>query len=156
MTGPAIGTPRDLAGIREQARALATELPGPLRRITVRSGEEAIVIEWQQGAAPTAGAAAPAVSTADVTGDDPGAGPPLELVLSPMVGTFYRAPEPGAEPFVQVGDAIEAGRVVGIVEAMKLMNPIPAEVAGVVTDVLVANGETVEFGQPLIAVVPTS
>jgi acetyl-CoA carboxylase biotin carboxyl carrier protein len=156
MTGQAIGTPQDLAGIREHARALATELPGALRRLKVRSGDEAIVIEWQPGAAPTGGAAAPAVSTADATGDDRGAGGALELVLSPMVGTFYRAPEPGAEPFVQVGDAIEVGRVIGIVEAMKLMNPIQAEAAGTVTDVLVANGETVEFGQPLIAVGPAS
>ena len=66
-----------------------------------------------------------------------------------MVGTFYAAPSPGAEPFVKVGDRVKEETVVCIVEAMKLMNEIEAEVSGVIVDVLVENAQLVEFGQPL-------
>ena len=76
------------------------------------------------------------------------------LVKSPMVGTFYRAPAPDAPPFVEVGQEIEPGQVVCIVEAMKLMNEIKAEVAGRVVEIFAENGEPVEFGQPLFAVEP--
>jgi acetyl-CoA carboxylase biotin carboxyl carrier protein len=80
--------------------------------------------------------------------------PGLELVRAPMVGTFYRAPEPGAPPFVEPGTRVEADTIVGIIEVMKLMNSIPAGCAGVVTNVLVGNAEPVEYGQPLIAIDP--
>jgi acetyl-CoA carboxylase biotin carboxyl carrier protein len=76
-----------------------------------------------------------------------------ELITSPMVGTFYRAPSPEADPFVQVGDRIESDTVLCIIEAMKVMNEIPAGRAGVVREILVDNGESVEFGQPLYRVV---
>jgi acetyl-CoA carboxylase biotin carboxyl carrier protein len=76
------------------------------------------------------------------------------LVKSPMVGTFYRAPEPGAHPFVEVGARVTAESIVGIVEVMKLMNSIPAGQAGVVTHLLVADGEPVEYGQVLIVIEP--
>jgi acetyl-CoA carboxylase biotin carboxyl carrier protein len=72
------------------------------------------------------------------------------------VGTFYHAAEPGADPYVSVGDEVEPGQVVGIVEAMKLMNPIAAEVPGTVVEVLVGNAQPVEFGQPLLALAPAS
>jgi acetyl-CoA carboxylase biotin carboxyl carrier protein len=86
---------------------------------------------------------------------DPARLPPgLELVRAPMVGTFYRAPEPGAPPFVAPGARVEPDTVVGIIEVMKLMNSIPAGCAGVVTNVLVGNAEPVEFGQPLVAIDP--
>ena len=71
-----------------------------------------------------------------------------------MVGTFYRAPAPDAPPFVEVGQTLETGQVVCIIEAMKLMNEIKAEVSGRVVDILVENGAPVEFGQPLFAVEP--
>jgi len=76
------------------------------------------------------------------------------LVKSPMVGTFYRAPEPGAHPFVEVGARVDAESIVGIVEVMKLMNSIPAGQAGVVTHVLVDDGEPVEYGQVLVVIEP--
>ena len=66
-----------------------------------------------------------------------------------MVGTFYRAPSPGAKPYVEIGDTIKPGDVVCIIEAMKLMNEIKAEIGGKVTEVLVENGQPVEFGQTL-------
>jgi len=73
-------------------------------------------------------------------------------IVSPMVGTFYRAPSPESPPFVEAGQIVEVGQVVCIVEAMKLMNEIKAEVRGKVVDVLVNNAEPVEFGQPLFRV----
>jgi acetyl-CoA carboxylase biotin carboxyl carrier protein len=76
-------------------------------------------------------------------------------VQSPMVGTFYRAPAPGAEPYVKEGDLLQKGTVVCIIEAMKLMNEIEAEVAGRVARILVENGQPVEFGQTLFFVEPT-
>ncbi len=76
------------------------------------------------------------------------------IIKSPMVGTFYRAPAPDAPPFAEVGQDIEVGQVVCIIEAMKLMNEIKSEVAGRVTEVLMQSGEAVEFGQPLFSVEP--
>ena len=73
-------------------------------------------------------------------------------VTSPMVGTFYSAPSPGAKPFVQVGDVVSKGQVVCIIEAMKLMNEIEAEVSGKVTKILVEDGKPVEYGQVLMYV----
>jgi acetyl-CoA carboxylase biotin carboxyl carrier protein len=72
------------------------------------------------------------------------------VVTAPMIGTYYSAPSPGDPPFVRVGDAVEVGQVVGIIEAMKIMNEILADRAGTVAEVLVANGQPVEYGSPLI------
>ena len=76
-----------------------------------------------------------------------------ELIVSPLVGTFYEAPAEDAPSFVKVGDKVEAGQVVGIIEAMKLMNEIESECAGTVAEVLVENGEPVEYGQPIFRIV---
>ena len=76
------------------------------------------------------------------------------VIKSPMVGSFYRAPAPDAPPFVEVGQEIDIGQVVCIIEAMKLMNEIKSEVAGRIAEVLVDNGSPVEFGQPLFVVEP--
>ena len=73
-------------------------------------------------------------------------------VRSPMVGTFYRAASPGAKPFVEVGDTVQVGDTLCIIEAMKLMNEIESDKAGVVKQVLVENGQPVEFGQPLVVI----
>ena len=75
-------------------------------------------------------------------------------VESPMVGTFYSAPKPGAPPFVKVGDVVGVGQVLCIVEAMKLMNEIESEVAGTVVEVLTSNGDPVQFGQVLFRIEP--
>ena len=74
------------------------------------------------------------------------------VVKSPLVGTFYSAPDPESEPFVKVGDTVSKGQVLGIVEAMKLMNEIESDYAGTVKQVLVSNEEVVEFGQPLFVI----
>ena len=78
----------------------------------------------------------------------------LVEIKSPMVGTFYSAPEPGAEPYAKAGSRVAAGQVVCIIEAMKIMNEIESEVVGVVREVLVENAQPVEFGQPLFRVDP--
>ena len=82
--------------------------------------------------------------------------PKWEEVKSPMVGTFYRSPAPDEPPFVGVGDRIRTGQAVCIIEAMKLMNEIEAEVSGQIVEILVENGEPVEYGQPLMRVNPNS
>ncbi len=74
------------------------------------------------------------------------------VITSPMVGTFYTAPSPGAEPFVSIGDEIKEGDVVCIVEAMKMMNEIKSEISGKITSILVENAEPVEFGQDLFVI----
>jgi acetyl-CoA carboxylase biotin carboxyl carrier protein len=76
-------------------------------------------------------------------------------IVAPMVGTFYRAPKPDAPPFVAEGDDVEIGQIVCILEAMKLFNEIPSEVAGRIARVVVENGTPVEFGQPLFLVDPS-
>ncbi len=78
------------------------------------------------------------------------------IIKSPMVGTFYRTPAPDAPPFLEVGQELQVGQVVCIIEAMKLMNEIKSEVSGRIVEVLAENGSAVEFGQPLFAVEPLS
>ena len=105
-----------------------------------------------QGAAQTGLAAAQAASAAPVSTApaDPEAG--LHLLKSPIVGTFYSSPSPGASPFVSPGDHVEKGQVICVVEAMKLMNEIECDAAGEVVKCLVADGQAIEFGQPLFGI----
>jgi acetyl-CoA carboxylase biotin carboxyl carrier protein len=81
-----------------------------------------------------------------------GAQEELHIVKSPIVGTFYEAPAPGAPPFMKIGDVVEAGQVICIIEAMKLMNEIESDVAGELVQKLVVNNQAVEYGQPLFAI----
>jgi len=109
---------------------------------------------------PAAGeGAGPAVSVPSPSGPlGPSVSPALPSNLveikSPMVGTFYAAPEPGAEPYAKVGSRVSPGQVVCIIEAMKIMNEIESEVSGLIREVLVENAQPVEFGQPLFRVDP--
>ena len=99
-------------------------------------------VGWGQAAlSPAAPSAAPASNSPSGT-----------QVTSPMVGTFYRAPSPGADPFVEVGTQVKKGDTLCIIEAMKLLNEIEAEVSGTVKEILVDNGSPVEFGQPLFVI----
>jgi acetyl-CoA carboxylase biotin carboxyl carrier protein len=113
---------------------------------------------WVASAAPVAArpAAAPAAAAAPADEPKPAAAPATNQkhVTSPMVGTFYRSPAPDADPFVEVGDVVEVGQTVCIIEAMKLMNEIEAEVKGRVVQILVENAQPVEFGQKLFLVEP--
>jgi len=95
-------------------------------------------------------ASAPVAAAAPVVAADPHAG--LHIVKSPIVGTFYNSPSPDSDAFVSVGDKVEVGKVLCIVEAMKLMNEIESDAAGEIVEVLVKPGQPVEYGQPLFAV----
>jgi acetyl-CoA carboxylase biotin carboxyl carrier protein len=137
-----------LTELREHALRMAAELPGALRRVSVCSGDTTIEIEWQpqqdHQAVVVTTAATPVTAAEPVPFADEGT-----VVRSPMVGTFYRSSSPDAAPYVEVGDVVAAGQTVAIVEAMKLFNPIAVESAGVVVEVLVEDGQSVEFDQPL-------
>lgn len=104
-----------------------------------------------QVAAPQLAAPQPAAATAvaETVGKAVSAG---NALTAPMVGTAYLAPEPGAAPFVKVGDRVKAGDTLLIIEAMKVMNPIKATAAGTVEDILVSDAQPVEFGEPLIVI----
>ena len=131
--------------------------------IEIKEGEESVRISrhGNQPAAPVAYAApapapAPAPAAAEAPAAEavaPAAAPVADnAVLSPMVGTFYRAPSPEAPSFIEVGQSVRVGDVLCIVEAMKMMNQIEADRAGTVTAIHVENGEAVEFDQPLISI----
>lgn len=105
--------------------------------------------------APSASAPGPAEPTATPPAAPASAiDPTLVAIKSPMVGTFYRSPAPDEDSFVEVGDRIQTGQTVCIIEAMKLMNELEAEVSGEVVDILVENAEPIEFGQPLMRIRP--
>jgi acetyl-CoA carboxylase, biotin carboxyl carrier protein len=108
-----------------------------------------------QAPAPAPVVAAPTVEAAPAAAAAPAAPPAPEghVVKAPMVGTFYRAPNPGAPPFVEVGQTVKEGDALCIIEAMKLLNEIEADKAGVIKEILVENGEPVEYGQPLFVIV---
>lgn len=91
----------------------------------------------------------PVIVSSDREASKPASSAARNLVKSPMVGTFYSAPAPDAQPFAKVGSSIEVGQVICIIEAMKLMNEIKSEVKGKIVEILVNNGDPVEFGQPL-------
>jgi len=121
------------------ARQLPSQAPG-YAQMAPAAAIAAAAPPVQVVAAPTAGAA----------GSTPRAGE--HIVTAPMVGTYYSAPSPGAKNFVEIGDEVELGQVMCIIEAMKMMNQIEAEKAGTVQAILVKNGEPVEFGQPLFII----
>ena len=135
-----------------------------IAELEIREGEESVRISRGGGvqAAPAAPAPAPQApapqsAPADVgappEADDQGGGLPSGHVIeSPMVGTFYRASSPSSPPFVEVGQNVKAGDTVCIIEAMKILNQIEADVSGTVKAVLVENGSPVEFGEPLIVI----
>ena len=105
----------------------------------------------QQPVQPVVAAPAPAPASASAHEAAKAAG---NTINSPMVGTFYKAPAPDAAPFVKEGDIIKEGQTVCIIEAMKLMNEIKAEIKGKVVKIMVENGQAVEFGQPLFVIEP--
>ncbi len=128
---------------------------GGLAEIELTEGEDSVRIVNN----PSAVASAPTSQTPVLSEETPTSAElsanetkDAETINSPMVGTFYRAPSPGAKPFVSVGQHVQAGETVCIIEAMKLLNEIEAEFDGVIEKVLVENGAPVEFGQPLFEI----
>ena len=104
-----------------------------------------------RGGAAVIGAAQQSILPSQMADDGAEPAPPDgQVVTAPMIGTFYSAPSPGDSPFVHVGDEVEIGQAIGIIEAMKIMNEIIADRAGVVLEVLVENAQPVEYGSPLL------
>lgn len=136
--------------------------------LEITEGDDRVKIVNRVGAAPVAAAApaviatpvvasaAPAAAPAPAVAAEPAAAPvaaeDTRTINSPMVGRFYRAPSPGAKPFADVGQKVKAGDTVCIIEAMKLLNEIETEYDGVIKEILVENGQPVEFGQPLFVI----
>lgn len=141
---------RDLADLLNETGLTEIEWSeGPLKVRVTKGGAAPIYAAAPVAAAAAAAAVAATGAPAAAGGDDashPGA------VKSPMVGTVYTAPEPGAATFVKVGDSVNAGQTVLIVEAMKTMNPITAPKGGRVARILIENQQPVEFGQPLLII----
>ena len=137
-------------------RALAAILhEADLSEIEIQNGDAKLRVARQIVRAPAPTAATVSVEAQPRASESAASAAPKAIegaVLSPMVGTAYRAPEPGARPFVEVGDRVRPGQVVMIVEAMKTMNQIIAETAGAVREVFVEDGQPVEYGEPLLAI----
>jgi len=120
-----------------------------LKKASANASAPAHVISASEFSPPPT-AASPAPSA--VRSSDPGAASDLHLIKSPIVGTFYASPSPGADPFVSRGGRVDAGQVLCIIEAMKLMNEIESDVAGEIVEIHVENGSPVEYGQPLFGI----
>jgi acetyl-CoA carboxylase biotin carboxyl carrier protein len=126
----------------ERVRITRSPPPG-----TMAAATTSVQLPAAAAQAGTAGMPGALAATAPATEEPEG-----HLVKSPMVGTFYRAASPGAKSFVEVGDTVQAGDTLCIIEAMKLMNEIESDKTGVVKQILVENGQPVEFGQPLVVI----
>ena len=135
-----------------------TEAEGKVRIVKSVAAEAAPLVyapQPVQAVAATQAAPVAAQAPASSPATEAAAPPPAEsghTVKSPMVGTFYHASSPGAEPFVEVGSTVKVGQTLCIIEAMKILNEIEAETAGTVKQILVNNGDPVEFGQPLFVI----
>ncbi|GAA4712913.1 acetyl-CoA carboxylase biotin carboxyl carrier protein [Sphingomonas lutea] len=144
---------RELARLLTENELTEIEVEDGDRKIKVKREPAAVV---SAAAAPAAAAPAPAPVAANATEPAAPAAAPEDIggtpVKSPMVGTAFLSPQPGAEPFVAVGDTVKAGDTLLIVEAMKVMNPITAPAAGVVKKLMVSDGQPVEFDQPLAVI----
>ncbi|UFJ60341.1 acetyl-CoA carboxylase biotin carboxyl carrier protein [Brevibacillus sedimenti] len=158
---------REIIKLIDQSSINEFELEMNGTKVTLKKSVEAETVVLPQPVVQAAPAAVPAAQVTAV--EAPAAPAPAEAakpaapaqeeanlhkIVSPMVGTFYRAPEPGKPPYVQPGDKVTPDKVVCIVEAMKLFNEITAEVTGEIVKVLVEDGQLVEFGQPLFLVKP--
>jgi acetyl-CoA carboxylase biotin carboxyl carrier protein len=143
---------RELAELLNETGLTEIEVEDDDRKIRVSRGAVAAAAPVY-AAAPAPAAAAPAPAAAAPAAPEPAAGPDMtNAVKSPMVGTCYLTPEPGAAPFITVGQAVKEGDTLLIVEAMKVMNPIIAPRAGTVTAILIETAQPVEFDQPLVVI----
>jgi acetyl-CoA carboxylase biotin carboxyl carrier protein len=130
--------------IRKIKKLIDLMIESDLQAIEVKEGDQSIALTRRN---PVVAAAVPTVAAPS---EAPVARTPRGAVeSSPMVGVFYAAPSPGEPTFVKVGQTVSAGETLGIIEAMKIMNPIEATQSGVIEEILVKNGDVIQFGQPL-------
>ena len=167
--------PADLGAMCRHIADLARTRAEPPRRIRVEHLGTALEIEWPSAAEAQVGSVSSHAASASANASSPANAPSLapnadgsaapdtgsraaddglRRVCAPMIGTFFHAPEPGAPPFVAVGDTVAVGEQIGILEVMKMMSAVKADVAGTVREILVPDGGAAEFAQPLIAVEP--
>jgi acetyl-CoA carboxylase biotin carboxyl carrier protein len=132
---------RSLAAVMHQSNVTELDLALGALSVRLRRPEHGAICEAVP--APASAGAVPPVSTERE-----------HVITAPMIGTFYAAPTPGSPPFIAEGDEVVAGQTIGIIEAMKIMNEIVADRSGVVTAILVSNGEPVEYGSPLALLAP--
>jgi acetyl-CoA carboxylase biotin carboxyl carrier protein len=137
-----------------------------IAEIEIKEGEETLRIarvmpaqQWAQSRAPSPPSGPPGMIQDSPPPNEPASAPARSsaeehIATAPMVGTYYSAPAPGAKPFVEIGDQVEVGQVLCVIEAMKMMNQIESEKAGKIKAILLKNGEPVEFGQPLFIIQP--
>ncbi|GAA5084056.1 MAG: acetyl-CoA carboxylase biotin carboxyl carrier protein [Alcaligenaceae bacterium] len=142
----------DLVAESDISELEVTEGDGKVRIVkSAPAAPQQMVYATAPAAMPMAAPAAAAPAAAPAAESAP-AVPEGHVVTAPMVGTFYRAPNPGAAPFVEVGQSVQEGDALCIIEAMKLLNEIEADKAGVIKEILVENGAPVEYGQPLFVI----
>jgi len=142
--GPVTPPPDEIESL---VRALISMMRGGgMTELDLAFGDVTVRLRGVASAAPAAAALADLV-------EEPLSAPAPSTdcaIAAPMIGTFYASPSPGSPPFVKVGDMIQAGQTIGIIEAMKIMNEIPADRGGIVSEIVAANGQPVEYGSPLI------
>jgi acetyl-CoA carboxylase biotin carboxyl carrier protein len=152
-----------LETICRNATRLLSDLDDPPRSLRLRIGDLAVEVEFQPETTPVATVAANgngSAHTVSLAGDQKAEdeleadGTGLHYIDAPLVGVFYRSPEPGADPFVREGDLVEVGQQVAIIEAMKMMIPIKADCAGEIRKILVEDGAPVEYDEHLLVVAP--
>ena len=146
----------DAADVRETVRALIEMMAGGgITELDVTFGDVSIRL---RGGAPIvrsfSGEPADLSVIVASDGEVVAVAPDDYIITAPMIGTFYTSPSPSDPPFVRVGDPVEEGQTVGIIEAMKIMNEIAADRSGIVAEVLVANAQAVEYGSPLLRLTP--
>lgn len=156
-TGAGAGDIDRIRTLSSTVREIVDGLPGRVQRVTVRAGELSVDLSFHTPEGGTPAAAAPAAPV--VLGGAPAEagtadGTAAEAVRAPLVGTFYGRPSPDEPPFVEVGDVVEEGQQVALIEAMKLFNAVTAAVRGRIAKVHVADGDMVEYDQPLFDLVP--
>jgi acetyl-CoA carboxylase biotin carboxyl carrier protein len=142
----------DLVAESDIAELEVTEGESKVRIVKSSAAAQNQVVMMQPQAAPQPAALPAAPAAAPVAAPAAAEEPQGYIVKSPMVGTFYRSSAPGAAPFVDIGSTVKQGDTLCLIEAMKLLNEIDADVAGVVKQILVENGQPVEFGQPLFVI----
>ncbi|MGB3329769.1 MAG: acetyl-CoA carboxylase biotin carboxyl carrier protein [Thermomicrobiales bacterium] len=134
---------RELIGLMGKGGISELDLTTPAMTVRLRGGSAVSVTSV-------------AVGDHVVTAPAPMEEPVGHMVTAPMIGTYYSAPAPGEAPFVQIGDEVEVGQAIGIIEAMKIMNEIISDRAGIVSEILVTNAQSVEYGSPLIRLLDQS
>jgi len=146
------GLPEGLTG---EVRALIEMMGrGGIAELLLETGGVKLRLRAHGATVAAGSAASGGQATTLVTTDAVEAEPEGIIVTAPMIGTFYRSPGPGEPPFADAGETIENGQTIGIIEAMKIMNEIAADTGGIVVEYLAANGQPVEYGQPLMRLTP--